>query len=877
MYHYSQNCIPTEKHQSTTSVIKATASLKTPVSRRGSRGPYLQWTIRSDQRIPRSTLHSRKSASKPSKQVRKKLNRHPLNELIKRSKPTPRKDPLPAHRLLALNAAPTLSTAAVSTEIHSHINAPSPEQSWERVPSSGPQPDVVDITESESPSALPSFIEASSPEQLPSNGTHLLENFLHVELHEEDGFYLVSEGDNDAAEGEEIPDDTNSEDSFVLRLDEVEDEEDVVDVTESESPPDDDADESFDETSAEFPSLFMSVDQRAHILMLLATMTRHNLTYPAAEDIMNLAGVLSGQDIYVPSKHIIKRTIEEYSCSLNEHHMCPCGKYIGRVNHSTFECATCEEITSTSENKKKGNIFLYMSLKEQLEALLKHHSVDILKPQDRNKIYQCNYEDIYDGKHYRTHIATTSKKSAWPVLACLNELPLPSRRKHIFLISLWLNLKKPNCHEYLKPFVEECVSLEERGISFEKDGSVCHFKIKVLMGIADTIARPLLRNSTQFNGRYGCGLCLHPGFWMRYQKGHTRSYSTFEREYPLRTHNHVMQMAIAAEMSRKPQRGITGVSVLSQLKNFDMARCLDLDLFHALVNVAKRFAHLWFLEKWSKKPFSISTKFAEVNARLLQITPTSDVSRNPRSLKDRSDYRGHEWFHWVVDYSIPVLKGILPARFLNHWGLLVHGIALIMQNSIAKSDLVYASRYLSYFVSGIDHLYGKHHVTISVHLLTHIGASVADFGPPWAHSAFIFESFNAEIKQAVKSSNGANQQICKAMQKKIALRKLEEDVGESMTDAQQEYLKNVLSGRQYALPNLTIGDAALLGIPRSGPLPLESFAALRRAGVECTGNSTFLSYDRCLLNNEVYHSCNYSRVTKQNNSVVLLTTDEGTL
>ncbi|KAK3907165.1 Deoxyribose-phosphate aldolase [Frankliniella fusca] len=506
-------------------------------------------------------------------------------------------------------------------------------------------------------------------------------------------------------------------------------------------------------------------------------------------------------------------------------------------------------------------------MKEQLEELLKYHYDDILKPQERKKIDPCNYEDIYDGNYYKKNIsantltvncfvdglqiATTSKKSAWPVLACLNELPLPLRRKHIFLVALLLSLKKPNCNEYLKPFVKECAHLEENGLSFVKNGHLIHFKVKVIVGISDTIARPLLRHSIQFNGLYGCGLCLHPGLRMKYGRGHIRSYSTNAGKFPNRSHDELMQMAREAEQAGKPVKGIKGISVLSKLKDFNMVRG------HALVNVCMRFANLWFLEKYNSKPFGLSSRFAEVNARLLQITPTSDVSRNPRSLKDRSDFRGHEWFHWVIEYSIPVLKGILPAKFLNHWSLLVHGVALIMQNSVAKSELAYAGRYFSLS-----------------HLLTHLEDSVSEYGQPWAHSAFIFESYLSEVKQAVKSSNGASLQICKAMQRKIALRKLDEDVVNSMTDSQEQYFQAMSTGRKLAPAHLTIGAASLLGKPRSGSLSLESMAALRRAGVQCGENSSLLLYDRCQLHNEVYHSVNYTKATKQNNSVVLLASQE---
>ncbi len=29
--------------------------------------------------------------------------------------------------------------------------------------------------------------------------------------------------------------------------------------------------------------------------------------------------------------------------------------------------------------------------------------------------------------------------------------------------------------------------------------------------MCDSVAKPILQNMTQFNGHYGCSLCLHPG------------------------------------------------------------------------------------------------------------------------------------------------------------------------------------------------------------------------------------------------------------------------------------------------------------------------------------------------------------------------------
>lgn len=127
--------------------------------------------------------------------------------------------------------------------------------------------------------------------------------------------------------------------------------------------------------------------------------------------------------------------------------------------------------------------------------------------------------------------------------------------------------------------------------------------------------------------------------------------------------------------------------MLSGIRNFDIITQLDPDSFHCLVNVAKRFTWLWFGKKFHKKPFNIHDKESEVDRRLLSITPTSDVSRFPRSLTERSDYRGHEWYYWILIYSIPCLKNILPTKYFNHWCQLPSALAILMQNSVTKSDL----------------------------------------------------------------------------------------------------------------------------------------------------------------------------------------------
>lgn len=55
-------------------------------------------------------------------------------------------------------------------------------------------------------------------------------------------------------------------------------------------------------------------------------------------------------------------------------------------------------------------------------------------------------------------------------------------------------------NEYLKPFVRECSILEREGISFKIDGVDIKLRVIPLLCVSDSVARPTLRNATQFNG-----------------------------------------------------------------------------------------------------------------------------------------------------------------------------------------------------------------------------------------------------------------------------------------------------------------------------------------------------------------------------------------
>ncbi|KAK3919975.1 Chaperone protein DnaJ [Frankliniella fusca] len=635
------------------------------------------------------------------------------------------------------------------------------------------------------------------------------------------------------------------------------------------------------------------------VLLLLKTKLRHGLTYSATITLINLIQILCKNiDLSICTKYHLQNFVKLYSGSFSIHQLCPgCKSYLGVIVNDA-SCRKCHE--EVQSGKDLGSSFVYLSLKEQIKNLLENQIItedDLDYCNFRKKENEIALEDIFDGSlyskvsdngNYKTfnffidglQVTSSSKKSAWPVLCTLNNLSPVKRRNHILMASLWLGKDKPVCNEYLRPFVQECIELSTGGVDYTVNELKRNVKFRAAMCIADSVARPAIRNSTLFSGNFGCGLCVHPGEWTPKGKGGMMSYSPIHEEnwtgdcdpvwYPRRTHNQTMLDAEEAELSGVIQRGIVGKSILCQMPWFDIVDFLDADVMHIIMNVGKLFCKLWFKTKNDGKPFNISKEINQVNARLNSFHPTSEISRAPRSLEHYPDFKAHEWAVWILIYSIVALKGILPKKYFEHWALLVSALSRLTQNSVRVSEVLLSRREIQEFVTGTHTLYGMNCVTFNVHLLSHLPESVLNFGNLWTHSAFLYESYNSKIKNSVRSSNGIINQIVMEFKTRAAVQFMESDLNSILSAEEKQYLDNLSTSSTKLNITKDLGYVQFSGKSEVRVLENYEFQALRREGVVLARDSFFNFYSRCKFGGLTLQGSTYSRSVKKNNSVVLL-------
>ena len=124
----------------------------------------------------------------------------------------------------------------------------------------------------------------------------------------------------------------------------------------------------------------------------------------------------------------------------------------------------------------------------------------------------------------------------------------------------------------------------------------------------------------------------------------------------------------------------------------------------------------------------------------MEINPPSVITRKPCMLSTHFKYfKVSEYRAFLLYYSLPILHGILPSQYWNHYSLLVISIHTLLQQSISDRQLLRCEQIIKRFCQQFEFLYGKRYMSANVHLLLHLPDMVRQLGPLWVYSCFYFE------------------------------------------------------------------------------------------------------------------------------------------
>lgn len=486
--------------------------------------------------------------------------------------------------------------------------------------------------------------------------------------------------------------------------------------------------------------------------MILNYYIRHNLTQEALEDLLRMMNTISGTKFVPESFQTFTAMFDMTSSCPQRVFFCTECQYDYGTNHPepASTCPICES--------SRNDFFLVIPLEHQLREMFKKYHREIEQyalAVERDKIADINRgknaQNVLSndsGKHITISINTdgaaafksTTRKPLYPIFCTLNDLPpvIRFQKSNLIVAGLWLSKGEPNPNLLFKYLCLELRKLEE-GMLIGTE----LYKVHLLQICLDSVARCKVQCNKQFNGEYGCTLCLHPG--------ETRS-SGNARCYPARTfdmRNNVSTRKMMDEVKIKGRElcGITGKSVFTYLETFDIIAGYPVDYMHAVdLGVFKQIITLLTGSENHKQEYYIGRQTQAINGRIGSIRPPSSFPRSLRLLDEQKQYKANEWEAFLLYYIYPCLYGILKEPFLDHIMELSSTIFLLLDPTLTSTTIDHCEQRIAEFVKQFEAYYGSDNMTYNIHLLTHLAFTARNTGAIYNSSLYPYESGNYHNK-----------------------------------------------------------------------------------------------------------------------------------
>lgn len=452
-----------------------------------------------------------------------------------------------------------------------------------------------------------------------------------------------------------------------------------------------------------------------------------------------------------------------------------------------IKCSSCKIYTKTLSDKiecnncdkhlKRANseYFVYLPITQQLNKSIDEHFEAIMSYRDRITRNDNNViTDIQDSVQFKksqcehsneivlsltantdgAQMFNSSTKSLWPIQIYQNFLPPHIRYNPENIIVVALHSGKPNMQDFFQPLLNELKEIyDDGGINYTRNDRKYQFLPLITCCTADLPAKAAVQGTVSHNGYYACRYCLHKGEVIKKNK-QSKAVIRYTRNNSLsRTHKDILDTY--KKLKQTPLNGIKSVSCMIAANDFDLVNGFSIDYMHCvLLGVVKKLLNLWLETENHAEPYYILKKKQIVlSSRIITIKPIFEINRKPRSIFERKLFKANEFRTLLLYYLRYCLIDMLPMRYINHFQLLSSAVYMLLQEKITNEDICTAETNLNKFADQFEELYGKHNVTINLHLLRHLANSVRHNGPLWAHSAFAFETNNGVL---IRTSHATN-------------------------------------------------------------------------------------------------------------------------
>lgn len=368
-------------------------------------------------------------------------------------------------------------------------------------------------------------------------------------------------------------------------------------------------------------------------------------------------------------------------------------------------------------------------------------------------------------------------------------------------------------------------------------------------------------NMKQHNAKEGCTFCHHKTEWVdNYSKFTFSPHVVPALRTDSEIKNAMVKVAFTSESKPDTADGIKGPSVLMNLKHFDLVKNMTNDPMHSfLLGVIRDYTELLLTE--SDKDYYIGSpaNIEIIDKRLKSIRVPKCITRTPRSIETRANWKASEWRSWLIFYMLPCLKGLLKKKYYDHISLLVKAVRIYLDKSLDPSQNETARLLLIKFNVRMQQYFGKGYMKFVYHLSLHTPDSVESWGPLWLNNCFSFEDENRKILDSKKSPTFVAIQLAKKYLFKSAVNSFEAKF--NISQNVKSLCEQIFSNRAKIFHK--VGNVNLIGSGIVYDLKESELNKLPRFQEKILNSKIF---SKIIVNNRRYTSINYKREKKTDNS-----------
>ena len=544
------------------------------------------------------------------------------------------------------------------------------------------------------------------------------------------------------------------------------------------------------------------------LLMILKYSIKNKLCLTAMSELIMLINRLFPEPVLPESRYIIDKLFNPKS-EVEYHITCPkCCLYIGNLQNikTSTKCRNFNYNINIT-HPSNMNFFVIINPSHEIGYHLTKHADYYHYVLHERVSEEGHIQDIYDGQYYKnfvrqlpdiyklqyvTAVLNTdgapkfkcSQYALWPIYLMPNEVPPQEIFNSIVACGLWFG-EKPDLRIFIDPFIDMINCESKNNIEIEVKGQHRSIRLFPILVCVDTIARAPLQGTVQFNGKYGCNWCLHPGEYF----AKSMRYPILHYHPELRTSQNTITQMNEVREAKRPIFGIKQVSPLVNLPNFDIINGFVPDYMHFYVYGVVAQISEYTISSLSKEDI------IHIDDMLVNMKVPNQLRRLTKGIKHRNDWKALEWENWALYYSIPIFSIYMRENKLKHWIILVESLYILLQMDITHEEIIKVDEMLYIFVANVEKFYTKAAMTYNIHQLLHVIQSVVDWGPLWAHSSYCFESANYVLLTAIKCAKGVKQQIIRFINIHYITRILEEKVIPISSYIVKEYCEEITTVR----------------------------------------------------------------------------------